>query len=612
MRDFRHCVFVGLITVFLLSGCTPLRTNRPSVVLLLLESLGENDFICTDIRSLDHLEELKAQCDNFTRFTHAYTPSPLSQAAVSSLMTGSEIESHGVVHNGAVAIPASMETLAEKAVQKGLRTSFFSGGAPIFNKFGLHQGFEIFDHSYTSKPKSYFRPILETMRASLKWLDQQAESDPVFITLYHPDLLHSEKKTTTDEGRERARNRQAQLHEVYESINEFIVDLKARKRWRNTFFAIVGVNGPVAFHGKKKNEIDNVTSQRTHISLHIKPHRVLKEHLKKIHNDMLSLTDLGKFLNEFIFSNVKAQAVEDWLDQREKKTVSIRSDWEVWRSGEGLPARGLRVDQYLFSFSPFLQVYNSFVDASEIEPISYLDSQSVARQYKIDRYLSEDHLNPCFLKIYRSGTEDRKGDFPCSELFISNKSRMQSLNEFLRLHWQALGSDETFSETLWEVLGEKKGKKTNILMGWLSDYYLRSGNWKKLLKVSKLKKDQFLEIVALKNLKEKVKARNKGCWLYFSDTKLSLDNFYRQCEDSSLRKIAEGLSLLKLKKKPLKSFWSEVRALKNIRTVKRLNLDMFLINDVDEAFHFEPSLSELYFYLPENKAFQKLIEINET
>ena len=70
--------------------------------------------------------------------------------------------------------------------------------------------------------------------------------------------------------------------------------------------------------------------------------------------------------------------------------------------------------------------------------------------------------------------------------------------------------------------------------------------------------------------------------------------------------------LLKQKKRPSEGFWSQVARIKDRRRAKNLNLKMFLINDIRNPFEFEPTLSELYFFLPENVDFLDLIDVDKT
>jgi len=110
-----------------LSGCELTRDNQPSVLVIAVEGLSFETVGC----DAEEFEGLKDFCEESVRFSHAYTPSDMSQASMASLLTGLYPFDHGVRHNGDNFLSARFRTLAEGALARHYRTLFVSGGPPI-------------------------------------------------------------------------------------------------------------------------------------------------------------------------------------------------------------------------------------------------------------------------------------------------------------------------------------------------------------------------------------------------------------------------------------------------------------------------------------------------
>ncbi len=80
-------------------------------------------------------------------FENAICPAPLTLPSHTSLMTGRYPFHHGVVDN-AGSVNARELTLAEILHARGYHTYAFVGGFPLDHRFGLNQGFDIYDDSF--------------------------------------------------------------------------------------------------------------------------------------------------------------------------------------------------------------------------------------------------------------------------------------------------------------------------------------------------------------------------------------------------------------------------------------------------------------------------------
>ncbi|MEQ1664827.1 MAG: sulfatase-like hydrolase/transferase, partial [Bdellovibrionales bacterium] len=88
-----------LILLLNISGCSWQTPRGPSILVIAIESLGADSFYCGKPDS-EFADGLGLLCADGVRFTHAYTPSTMSQAAMASVFTGMYPKDTGVRHNG--------------------------------------------------------------------------------------------------------------------------------------------------------------------------------------------------------------------------------------------------------------------------------------------------------------------------------------------------------------------------------------------------------------------------------------------------------------------------------------------------------------------------------
>jgi arylsulfatase A-like enzyme len=83
-------------------------------------------------------------------FTMAYSHVPSTLPAHSTMFTGLLPPEHGVRCNGKFRLPESRETLAEILANAGFDTGAVVGAFPIAARFGIAQGFEMYDDDFAS------------------------------------------------------------------------------------------------------------------------------------------------------------------------------------------------------------------------------------------------------------------------------------------------------------------------------------------------------------------------------------------------------------------------------------------------------------------------------
>jgi choline-sulfatase len=159
-------------------------TPRPDIVLITIDTLRADRISPTLTPTLDVLAR------RGVRFTNARTAVPLTLPAHVTIMTGALPPAHGVRENGVTFKPGP-PPLARLLHDNGYSTAAFVGAYVLDRRFGLADGFDVYNDRITRDPE---RPLRleaerrgeEVVNAARAWL--AAAKRPVFlwVHLYDP------------------------------------------------------------------------------------------------------------------------------------------------------------------------------------------------------------------------------------------------------------------------------------------------------------------------------------------------------------------------------------------------------------------------------------------
>ncbi len=565
---------LSLLLGFALSACSPwgsANKRKPHILIIAVESLGFENASCLDDalagEADDGFEEL---CHSALRFTHFYAPSSMSQSSLASLLTGVEASEHKVLHNGNDGIPTQLVTLAEKALQGGYRTAFFSGGPPFLAKSGFQQGYEIFDDDFHNSPEVYTTAEVLLQRA-LDWFVSQQQ--PTMSTVFLADLQFPNVRTFTDERKERERSVLGQKQEVAESLGAFFRQLKKRKLWDNSYILLVGLNGEAPMNRKSFLWRENLFRENVHVPLFIKTPQ-LKE--ARSIDYLISMKNIGQLLRDSLEQSLSVadfvmQKLDEWKDTPPSH-LEIRSDWGSWWMGKP-PLLSLRTAEYLVIPQKRWQVYHTLVDKSE------------------GTVLSEQQMDREKLRWIKSRVE---------QSYDLQSSTPSELYDFIK-NFRTVKMTGT-PYLVRELYRQEKNHWTELLM---MDEALRLGDWARL----KDSPHALYRYVASRQLQSAAAVILSGaCERFFVEK--PRESLYRRCRDPLF------LSLLDWEKHKNdsdalqweKNFMRQYRSFMQAKQMAYLNIYLELNWDVNVFSMLGPSLAELYLQLPEKNMFRRKVE----
>jgi len=138
------------------------------------------------------------------RFARALTAVPITEPSHSTILTGRYPIAHGVRDNGLFVLGDEQLTLAEILKSHGYDTAAAIGAYPLISRFGLNQGFDLYDDHLTgiyedwrgdrTVPKDHLffdeRRAAQVNEAILPWLEEHAkkpDGKPFFAWVHYFD-----------------------------------------------------------------------------------------------------------------------------------------------------------------------------------------------------------------------------------------------------------------------------------------------------------------------------------------------------------------------------------------------------------------------------------------
>lgn len=189
---------------------------------------------------------LDAITRNGVMFSNAYCQVPLTLPSHCSIMTGTTPLAHGVHNNGTYVLGADKLTLAKVLKDKGYKTAAFVSSFSVDSRFGLDQGFDIYDDNYQEdspfKALNAERKAEQVLAAFTPWFDKLRD-EPFFcwVHFFDPHLPYSPPSPYREEFKDRLYDGEIAYMDFI--IGELLRKVKERNLFGRTLIVVAGDHG---------------------------------------------------------------------------------------------------------------------------------------------------------------------------------------------------------------------------------------------------------------------------------------------------------------------------------------------------------------------------------
>ncbi|MCX7975199.1 MAG: sulfatase-like hydrolase/transferase [Candidatus Aminicenantes bacterium] len=188
LRRELTCLILFFCLFFLKTSLFP-EIKKPNILLITIDTLRADRLSCYgSLRPLTPNIDRLAQRGLLFSLAFAHTPTTLPSHA--NIFLGMTPPFHGVHDNLNFIVADDFLTLPEILKKEGYRTAAFVGSYLLDRRFGLSQGFDLYDDNYSrshgQKLVNLERRAEEVIKPAIQWLKQQASPWFLWIHCYDP------------------------------------------------------------------------------------------------------------------------------------------------------------------------------------------------------------------------------------------------------------------------------------------------------------------------------------------------------------------------------------------------------------------------------------------
>ncbi len=195
MKRARRAILLSVVSVV---GCHAApekeapRSRAPRPLILITIDTLRSDYVGYSGSGKVKTPNLDRLAREGVYFTETRSPVPLTLPAHASILTGEVPPAHGVRVNGRDRLSEKETTLAEILKAKGYTTAAFVGAFVLDHRFGLDQGFDVYDDDLGGDATGLERIDAERDASSvasafIDWLGSQSAERPFFAWLHFYD-----------------------------------------------------------------------------------------------------------------------------------------------------------------------------------------------------------------------------------------------------------------------------------------------------------------------------------------------------------------------------------------------------------------------------------------
>ena len=188
---FLFLILIGMIFTDDSLLASSKKQENLNVLLITIDTIRPDRFSCYSTKYLKtpHIDALAAKGALFDR---AIAHNPLTLPSHVNILLGTTPLYHGVHQNSKSIVTEDFLTMAEYLKSKAYSTAAFIGAFPLDSRFGLPQGFDVYDDSLPSKASIEFaypeKKAEKVIKAALGWIEKQDSKWFAWVHIWDPHV----------------------------------------------------------------------------------------------------------------------------------------------------------------------------------------------------------------------------------------------------------------------------------------------------------------------------------------------------------------------------------------------------------------------------------------
>ena len=362
---------LGIVYAPFIAGASP-KKNPLNVLLITIDTLRPDRLSCY---SNEHIQtpQIDSLAEKGALFLKAFAHTPTTLPSHTNILLGTLPIYHGVHDNQNFIVRDEFLTLAEHLKNAGYATGAFVGAFPLDSRFGLTQGFDVYDDNYGSKNYQEFsyveRPAEVVVQKAMDWLEGQKNSWFLWIHCFDPHQQYNPPEPFKTEYKDAPYN--GEVAYVDRELGKLFAFMKKNQWEDNTLVIFTGDHGEsLGQHGESTHGYfaynSTIWVPLIIVSPGMKPVVVDQNvcHVD-IYPTVCEILDLKKpdFCQGISLEPVlRGKKVKDLTS----RAIYFESLYPYYNRGWA-PLTGIVQDQFKYSDSPIPELYDLTKDFDETE-----------------------------------------------------------------------------------------------------------------------------------------------------------------------------------------------------------------------------------------------------
>lgn len=387
--------FLNLIFVFLcLSSSAQAEKPKLNLVLITIDTLRADRLSCYSDEHVQtpHIDALAGKAVLFSR---AFAHNPLTLPSHTNILLGATPLYHGVQDNVDFVVRPEFLTLAEHLKKHGYSTGAFVGAAPLDSRFGLDQGFDVYDDDFLAPGAPKFtegeRKAEEVIKPAEDWMKKQ--KGPWFAWLHLFDPHYSYDPPEPFKSQYRGKPYDGEVAYVDFAIGKFLGYMDSAGLLQNTMIVVTADHGEsLGEHGEQTHGILAYnTSLWIPLIIYvpgIEPGIVADNaaHIDIFSTvcDVLELENPSQLQGISLYPAMQGQRIKERVIYFESLEPFLRMDWA--------PLRGFIRGKEKFFDSPIPELYDLGSDFNESKNLIDPQKLPVFKQ-QLEQFMKNQMIN---------------------------------------------------------------------------------------------------------------------------------------------------------------------------------------------------------------------------
>lgn len=374
---------------------SPVKGSDLNLLLITVDTLRPDRLSCYN-STLVKTPQIDSLANKGVLFERAFAHDPMTLPSHVNILLGKTSLAHGVNENSKSIVNPDFETLAELLKSEGYSTGAFVSAFPLDSRFGLNQGFDVYDDYYPSIPsqgQAYSeRSAEKTVQAAINWLSQQNDKWFCWIHIWDPHFPYSAPEPFATQFSEDPYS--GEVAYVDQEIGRLLGAVEDKGWTEQTFVIFTGDHGEsLGEHGELTHSYFAYNST-IWIPLIFSIPNMKASRIKDYVSHVDIFPTVCKILDIRMPSSLHGESLDPFFRGRSRsKTPPIYFEaLDSYKNRGGAPLRGIIMDGKKYSDSPIPELYDLEKDFNEETNLA--SATNTASFKKRLEELKEKHSSP--------------------------------------------------------------------------------------------------------------------------------------------------------------------------------------------------------------------------